>query len=206
MYGPPSPAPPPPPRRRRFIRPAAFAPPPGGPPAPPHFPPLSTEQVEAAVMNVPLTCSAECFHMSRPNYETGAGFYAFFVGCLSGGENCVGSDGCRQCTTTQGVKGSCPSCVLIHFGLSPPPPPVPKPPPSPPPPLTPCPSPGCTKEIWHTQASNGQGSCGMQITWLHSVGHSSWLSACKFVGTQSTTPECAPCAPSAALVDEVTWR
>ena len=58
---------------------------------------------------------------------------------------------------------------------------------------------GC-QAAWSTQASNGFGTCGEQITWLRDVGltgthmQGSLAAACEYVGTQAATPECAACA------------
>jgi len=70
--------------------------------------------------------------------------------------------------------------------------------PTPAPVPTPCSAVGCGA-VWNTIASNGQGTCSTQITWVKNNGYqgaSSWDDACRIVGTQPGTPECAPCAPA----------
>ena len=144
------------------------------------------------------TCSALCFAADNPNFQTGAGFSASVASCVHGGYGCIGNTGCRVCSVQgEGLYGACPPCVLAHYGLSPPPPASPPPPPAA---ATPCASTACTAAVWATTASNGQGTCGAQITWVHQTGYagaSSWADACSHVGNQASTPECAPCSPGA---------
>jgi hypothetical protein len=89
---------------------------------------------------------------------------------------------------------------------APPTPPAPPSPPSPPPPPPPSPPPmrfcshlGCSA-VWDTQASNGAGTCGSQISWVqaYTAGMSEWHDACQYVAAHANTPECAPCFDTAS--------
>ena len=56
----------------------------------------------------------------------------------------------------------------------------------------------CSDEVWNTQASNGYGTCGEQMTWVRAniAGHSAPADACRYVAQQASTPECAACDAS----------
>ena len=54
-----------------------------------------------------------------------------------------------------------------------------------------CERPQCTEAVWQTQASNGYGTCGEQIEWVHANG---WdgvggqlTEACTYVAQQAQT-------------------
>ena len=56
----------------------------------------------------------------------------------------------------------------------------------------------CTDEAWNTQASNGYGTCGQQMTWVRAniAGQAAASDACEYVAQQASTPECAACDAS----------
>jgi hypothetical protein len=57
----------------------------------------------------------------------------------------------------------------------------------------------CTETVWNTQASNGHGACGGQITWVKNNMGKTWSQACEYVAQQSSTPECKDCDPNSFL-------
>jgi beta-glucosidase len=101
---------------------------------------------------------------------------------------CMDHGGCSGVPWGAGCSSQC-----HHIQLSPPP--------SPPGvgPWDVCVTQTCTETVWNTQASNGHGACGGQITWVKNNMGKTWSQACEYVAQQSSTPECKDCDPNSFL-------